>query len=141
MTDAECKIGELIREIPKKVNNNPSGNNQYRGQISTHVDSTKPKSAVLKENGISQRQAEHFQMMIHLLIQSDSELIHHDSRRFKAESEGIKRNQRESYRNQKRRLQGEIQRTEPELDAQRMFSGPVRRESSADILILITSNS
>lgn len=63
VTDAECKIGELIREIPKKVNNNPSGNNQYRGQISTHVDSTKPKSAVLKENGISQRQAEHFQMM------------------------------------------------------------------------------
>ena len=58
VTDAECKIGELIREIPKATpNNNPFH------EISPHVDLVKPKSAVLKENGISQRQAEHFQMM------------------------------------------------------------------------------
>ena len=57
VTDAECKIGELIREIPKATKDNA------RKQISPHVDLIKPKSAVLKENGISQRQAEHFQMM------------------------------------------------------------------------------
>lgn len=65
VTDAECKIGELIREIPKATkDNNPSGLKKNT-QISSHVDLgyAKPKSAVLKENGISQRQAEHFQMM------------------------------------------------------------------------------
>lgn len=57
VTDAECKIGELIREIPKATTNHKNL------EISPHVDFLKPKSAVLKENGISQRQAEHFQMM------------------------------------------------------------------------------
>lgn len=61
------------------------------------------------------------------MIQGDSKRNQTESERIKAES--------------KRRLQGEIRRTGPELDAQRMFSGPVRRESSTDILILITSNS
>ena len=65
---------ELIREIPKATkDNNPSGLKKNT-QISPHVDLgyAKPKSAVLKENGISQRQAEHFQNVIHLLIHHDS---------------------------------------------------------------------
>jgi len=63
VTDAECKIGELIREIPKATKG--TGNNQYKrnAEISPHVEFSKSKSSVLKENGISQRQAEHFQMM------------------------------------------------------------------------------
>lgn len=72
VTDAECKIGELIREIPKATKG--TGNNQYKrnAEISPHVEFSKSKSSVLKENGISQRQAEHFQSMIHLLIHHDS---------------------------------------------------------------------
>ena len=62
VTDAECKIGELIREIPKASGGDRKSDNF---KISPHVDfdSQKPKASVLRENGISQRQAEHFQMM------------------------------------------------------------------------------
>ena len=61
VTDAECKIGELIREIPKASFDR--GNQYTGGKSHCGENSQKPKSAVLKENGISQRQAEHFQMM------------------------------------------------------------------------------
>lgn len=58
VTDAEVRIGELIKQIPKATpNNNPFH------QISPRVDLVKPKSEVLKESGITQRQAEHFQIM------------------------------------------------------------------------------
>ena len=32
LLDAEVRIGQLMREIPKSVKNNPKGNNQYGGQ-------------------------------------------------------------------------------------------------------------
>lgn len=57
VTDAECRMGELIREIPKATKDNA------RKQISPHVDLIRPKSEVIKESGLSQRQAEHFQFM------------------------------------------------------------------------------
>lgn len=58
VTDAECRMGELIKAIPKATpNNNPFH------EISPQVDLVKPKSEVIKESGITQRQAEQFQMM------------------------------------------------------------------------------
>lgn len=57
VTDAEVRIGELIKQIPKATKDNA------RKQISPHVDLIRPKSEVLKESGITQRQAEHFQIM------------------------------------------------------------------------------
>lgn len=58
VTDAECRMGELLKEVPKATpNNNPFH------EISPHVDLVKPKSQVIKESGITQRQAEHFQYM------------------------------------------------------------------------------
>lgn len=57
MTDAECRMGELIKAIPKATKDNA------RKQISPHVDLIRPKSEVIKESGFSQRQAEHFQFM------------------------------------------------------------------------------
>lgn len=58
VTDAECRMGELLKTVPKATpNNNPFH------EISPHVDLVKPKSQVIKESGITQRQAEHFQYM------------------------------------------------------------------------------
>lgn len=58
VTDAECRMGELLKAVPKATpNNNPFH------EISPHVDLVKPKSQVIKESGITQRQAEHFQYM------------------------------------------------------------------------------
>lgn len=63
VTDAEVRIGELLKQIPKATKG--TGNNQYKktAEISPHVDFSKPKSQVIKENGLTQRQAEHFQIM------------------------------------------------------------------------------
>ena len=60
VTDAECRMGELIKAIPKA-----SGGDRRSEdfKISPQVDFEKPKSEVIKESGISQRQAEHFQLM------------------------------------------------------------------------------
>ena len=61
VTDAECRMGELIREIPKASFDR---GNQYTGGKSHHDEnSQKPKSEVIKESGLTQRQAEHFQLM------------------------------------------------------------------------------
>lgn len=57
VTDAECRMGELIKAIPKATKDNA------RKQIEPHVDLIRPKSEVIKESGITQRQAEQFQMM------------------------------------------------------------------------------
>lgn len=60
VTDAECRMGELIKAIPKA-----SGGDRRSEdfKISPHVDFEKPKSEVIKESGLTQRQAEHFQLM------------------------------------------------------------------------------
>lgn len=63
---AKIELGKRISEIPKATNNNPTGNNQYSGQIDSTVDSTlkqKPKSETIAELGLTQKQAERFQQM------------------------------------------------------------------------------
>ena len=60
VTDAEVRMGQLLKAVPKATN---GGANQYRAK-STYVEiEQKPKSESIKEAGISQRQAEHFQQM------------------------------------------------------------------------------
>lgn len=63
VTDAECRMGELLKAVPKATKG--TGSNQYerKAEISPQVDFSKPKSQVIKESGITQRQAEHFQYM------------------------------------------------------------------------------
>ena len=56
---AKIELGKRISEIPKATNNNPTGNNQYSGQIDSPVDSTlkqKPKSETIAELGLTQKQ-------------------------------------------------------------------------------------
>lgn len=62
VTDAEVKIGELLKRIPKASGGDRKSNNF---KISPHVDfdSVKPKAEVIRETGLTQRQAEHFQIM------------------------------------------------------------------------------
>lgn len=53
-------MGELLKTVPKATaNNNPSGMKK-EAQITPHVDLgiVKPKSEVVKESGITQRQKE-----------------------------------------------------------------------------------
>lgn len=65
VTDAEVRMGQLLKAIPKATKG--SGGNRFQSahdrEISTHVDFSKPKTESIKEAGISQRQAEHFQQM------------------------------------------------------------------------------
>lgn len=63
VTDAECRMGELLKAVPKATKG--TGSNQYerKAEISPQVDFSKPKSQVIKESGLTQRQAEHFQLM------------------------------------------------------------------------------
>lgn len=49
VTDAECRMGELLKAVPKATPNN----NPYH-EISPHVDLVKPKSEVVKESGLTQ---------------------------------------------------------------------------------------
>lgn len=63
VTDAECKIGELLKQVPKATKGTGSNQHQKRAEISPHVDFSKPKSQVIRESGLTQRQAEHFQIM------------------------------------------------------------------------------
>lgn len=58
VTDAECRIGELLKQVPKA-----SGQRTDLQPISPHVGRLKPKSQVIRESGLTQRQAEHFQIM------------------------------------------------------------------------------
>lgn len=60
VTDAEVRIGELLKQIPKATN---GGANQYQAKSQCSEIKQKPKSQVIKENGLTQRQAEHFQIM------------------------------------------------------------------------------
>lgn len=56
--DAEVRIGELIKSMPKAVpNNNPFH------EIDTAVDFVKPKAKVIIESGFTQKQAERFQQL------------------------------------------------------------------------------
>lgn len=57
VTDAECRLGELLKEIPKNNVGRPTKN------IVPQFDNLPNKSEVIKESGISQKQAEHFQIM------------------------------------------------------------------------------
>lgn len=52
VTDAECRIGELLEKIPKQ-----SGMRTDLKPIPSNGNKLKTKAEVLKENGISQRQA------------------------------------------------------------------------------------
>ena len=70
--DAEVRIGELMREVPKAVNNNPTGRNQYgRGQSDSGVDlgkkletnEPKAKATVIREAGFTPKQVERFQQL------------------------------------------------------------------------------
>ena len=68
VTLAKMELGKCISELPKQANNNPTGNNQYRGQIDTPADSStsnqfKPKSEAIADLGLTQKQAEHYQLM------------------------------------------------------------------------------
>lgn len=56
--DAEVKIGELMRKVPKAYEN------QYtKVPIDSSVEKQKPKSEIVKESGFSQKQVERFQTM------------------------------------------------------------------------------
>ena len=70
--DAEVRIGQLIQEVPKALNNNPEGHNQHKvGQNESGVELTskkktegvKTKSEVIREAGFTQKQAESFQQL------------------------------------------------------------------------------
>ena len=54
VTDAECRIGELLRTIPK------AGNGKLD---SHHGEIPRSKMKTVKESGITQRQSEHFTLM------------------------------------------------------------------------------
>jgi len=58
--DAEVQIGKLTAELPKATN---GGANQYGAKSTTMSNEQKPKSEVLRENGIHQKQAERFQTL------------------------------------------------------------------------------
>lgn len=62
--DAEVRIGQLMAQVPKQINNNPTGRNQYdRGQNDTVVVSTKPKSEVIRDAGFTPKQVQRFQTL------------------------------------------------------------------------------
>lgn len=58
VTDAEVRMGQLLRAVPKATpNNNPFHENR------THTNFVKPKSTVIKEIGISKDQSSAFESM------------------------------------------------------------------------------
>ena len=61
-SDAEVRIGELMRNVPKATKGN--GSNQYQiAKNDTAVDFSKSKSAVIHEAGFTPKQAERFQQL------------------------------------------------------------------------------
>ena len=59
--DAEVRIGELMANVPKA---SPDRGNQYTGGKSTTVsNSQKPKSEVIRDTSLTQKQVERFQTM------------------------------------------------------------------------------
>ena len=62
--DAEVRIGQLMAQVPKQTNNNPTGRNQYdRGQNDIVVVSTKPKSEVIRDAGLTPKLVQRFQQI------------------------------------------------------------------------------
>lgn len=62
VTDAEVRIGELLKQIPK-ASGGDHGNQYTGGKNSPKENFGKPKSEVIKESGITPKQAFHFQAM------------------------------------------------------------------------------
>jgi len=62
VTDAEVRIGELLKQIPK-ASGGDRKSDSFKNSPHVDFDSQKPKSQVIKENGLTQRQAEHFRIM------------------------------------------------------------------------------
>lgn len=60
LLDAEARIGELLKEIPKASGGNRKGDNF---KIDTAVEFDKPKMQVVKEMGFTQKQAERFETL------------------------------------------------------------------------------
>ena len=58
--DAEVKIGELMREIPKATN---GGANQYQAKTTAVSKEQKSKSEIIQKSGFTQKQAERFQIL------------------------------------------------------------------------------
>jgi len=59
--DAETKLGELFKQIPKATNN---GANQYQGASPTAVsEKQKTKAEVISDLGFSEKQAERFEIL------------------------------------------------------------------------------
>ncbi len=60
LIDAEVKIGDLLKQIPKATKGN-----QYTGKMvsDSGVDNQKPKKQVIEELGFNQKQAERFETM------------------------------------------------------------------------------
>lgn len=63
--DAEVRIGELMREVPKATKG--AGGNRYQSapvrENNTAVNFSKPKSAVARDAGFTQNQISHFQQL------------------------------------------------------------------------------
>lgn len=60
--DAEVRIGELMRDVPKATKG--TGSNQYqKAEIDSIVEISKPKSEVIRDAGLTQKQVERFQTM------------------------------------------------------------------------------
>lgn len=60
LIDAEVRIGDLLKQIPKATKGN-----QYTGKMisDSSVDNQKPKKQVIQELGFNQKQAERFETM------------------------------------------------------------------------------
>lgn len=58
--DAEVRIGELMQDVPKADN---GGANQYRAKSTFVSNEQKPKSEVIRDAGLTQKQVERFQTM------------------------------------------------------------------------------
>ena len=66
---AEARLGELFNQMPKAINNNPSGNNQFRTNSLrkeidlTDIEKPKPKLEVAAEMGFNKNQVAQFQQL------------------------------------------------------------------------------
>ena len=58
--DAEVRIGQLMREVPKGTN---GGANQYRAKTTAESEERKPKAEVIREAGFTPKQVERFQQL------------------------------------------------------------------------------
>lgn len=71
LLDAEVRLGDLLKQIPKEKNNNKNGRNQYsRGQKDTTVQLTpkdkneiQNKTSIISSLGFSEKQAQRFETL------------------------------------------------------------------------------